>query len=303
MAVLEIAAAHQRRRQTLARRAATAMARLWGTVDPDAIASSWTRAMPTALTVLETAQTTAAAAAGPYLDELTDEYGLEGAAAGAVAVTGFAGMASDGRDLAGLLYRPVISALRTIKRGATPRQGLSAGRFALDLIVRTQIADAGRAADGVALVARPQLGGWVRMLSLPSCPRCVILAGRYYRWDDGFLRHERCDCTHIPANEDVAGDLRTDPKAYFDSLSEAEQDEIFGPSSAQAIRDGADMNRVVNAARSTYTAGGKRYTRDATTRRGAGRRVRLTVDQIYAEAGGNRDEALRLLRLHGYLLR
>lgn len=61
------------------------------------------------------------------------------------------------------------------------------------------------------------------------------------------------------------------------------------------------MARVINARRAIYTAGGRTFTRDSTTRRGTGRKARLTPDQIYIEAGGNRDEALRLLKLHGYL--
>jgi hypothetical protein len=45
-----------------------------------------------------------------------------------------------------------------------------------------------------------------------------------------------------------------------------------------------------------------------TTRRGfAGRRlgrgvVRLMPEQIYLDAGGDRDEALRLLQQHGYII-
>lgn len=58
-----------------------------------------------------------------------------------------------------------------------------------------------------------------------------------------------CDCRHIPCPEAVADDLTTDPRAYFDSLSGPEQERIFTRSGAKAIRDGADMGRVVNARR------------------------------------------------------
>ena len=119
------------------------------------------------------------------------------------------------------------------------------------------------------------------------------------------------DCIHIPAVEDSADDARTDPIAYFRSLSGAQQDQVFTRAGAQAIRDGADIYQVVDARRGTYTAGGRTYTRTGTTRRGlAGLRLgargrtagRLTTDQIYLEAAGDRDEAVRLLELHGYII-
>jgi hypothetical protein len=115
-----------------------------------------------------------------------------------------------------------------------------------------------------------------------------------------------CDCVHVPSAEDVEGDVRTDPKAYFNSLSEEEQNATFTKAGAQAIRDGSDVSRVVNARRtkdSLYTAGGVQYTTEAATRRGTGKRRRLTPESIYKIAGGDRDEAIRLLRLHGYITR
>lgn len=108
--------------------------------------------------------------------------------------------------------------------------------------------------------------------------------------------YPRCDCIHIPAREDSADDLRTDPKAYFDSLTAAEQDRLFTKAGAEAVRSGADMARVVNARRGMYEAGGRSYTTEA-----AGRRPRLMPEQILREAGTDRAEALRLFRLHGYL--
>src|SRR5699024_3123647 len=92
----------------------------------------------------------------------------------------------------------------------------------------------------------PQVTGYVRMINPPSCDRCAILAGKRYLWNEGFLRHPNCDCIHIPASENVAGDFRTDPYEYFKSLSESEQDRIFGKANAEAIRDGADIFQVTN---------------------------------------------------------
>jgi len=54
---------------------------------------------------------------------------------------------------------------------------------------------------------------------------------------------------HVPAVEDTADDLRTDPDAYFRSLTREDQDKYFTTAGAQAIRDGADIGQVVNARR------------------------------------------------------
>lgn len=295
MGALQIAAAHARRQVALARRAAREAARLWARVDRRLIAGSWSASLPAVVQVLGSAQAIAAASSGVYLDDLLDEYGLEPGGEGRVRAEAFAGVASDGRDLPGLLYQPAITALTALKGGASEARAMAAGRFALDAIVRSQVADAGRIADGVALAVRPQLTGYVRMVVGGTCSRCLILAGRVYRWNAGFRRHPRCDCRHIPASEDVAGDLRTDPKAAFEAMPADEQDRVFGRAGAEAIRDGADMARVVNARRGMQIVGQRKFTTEA-----AGRRPRLMPEQIYADAR-DRDDAIRLLRLHRYI--
>jgi hypothetical protein len=125
----------------------------------------------------------------------------------------------------------------------------------------------------------------------------VILAGRFYRWNAGFNRHPRCDCTGQPVvSAAAANDKLTRPRTYFDSLDPAEQDRAFTKAGAQAIRDGADIAKVVNARRGMYTADGKIYTREA-----AGRRPRIMPEQLYRDAR-DRADAIRLLRLHGFIL-
>lgn len=182
-----------------------------------------------------------------------------------------AGIASDGRTLSGLM-------------DYTRSDDVTQSQF--DLIVTTQLQDAARAAVVIAMATRPGVTGYVRMLNPPSCSRCAILAGKHFRKNQGFQRHPKCDCRHIPASEDTAGDLRTDPQAYFDSLPtrarldelhpdltrkmrrEAgiySQEDIFTDAGAQAIRMGADPGRVVNARAGMYTAqilrgNGDRYT-------------------------------------------
>src|SRR5690606_16892226 len=110
------------------------------------------------------------------------------------------------------------STVTALDRGRSLREALAIGQATLDMIVRTQVADAGRVADGVALAARRRAGGYVRMVVGATCDRCIILAGRWYRWNQGFQRHPRCDCIHIPAREDTAESVQTDPRKLFDSM-------------------------------------------------------------------------------------
>ncbi|GIG63621.1 hypothetical protein Lfu02_79930 [Longispora fulva] len=326
MSVVAVAESHYRRQVALARRVAEESAAAWRTLDPLRLDASWAAESDRLLALVTGGQALAAADADGYVTAALSAQHLDPAAAGAVNARSLAGVASDGRGLATLLYEPVIAVKTALRpaggRGATVEKAMTLGMLRLDTIVRTQLADAARVAVGVGVVARRSAGGWVRMLSTPSCARCIVLAGKFYRWSSGFLRHPRCDCRHIPAAENTAGDLRTDPGKYFRSLPEPEQNKLLGRSGAQAVRDGADLAAVVNARRgmTTTAAFGRTFatTREGTTRRGLfagyttddqGRlqrrtgpppRWRLMPEQIYTDAT-DRDDAIRLLRHHGYL--
>lgn len=181
----------------------------------------------------------------------------------------------------------------------------------LAMLVASAVQDAGRNGASLQMAVTPSVDGYVRMLNPPSCSRCVVLAGKFFKWNQGFERHPQCDCRHVPVSENVAGDLTTNPHAYFDSLTTAEQDRIFTKAGAQAIRDGADINQVVNARRGMEKAQlfGREmfHTFEGVTRRGvarkamgSGRPVRLMPESIYALAT-DRADALRLLKLYGYI--
>lgn len=167
------------------------LGRLWRQIDHGNIAASWGSQLPQALAVLGTSQATAAASAGLYVDDALEAQGIASSAAGRIRPGAFAGIASDGRALASLLLEPAITALSQIKQGASPARALNSGRFVLDLIGRTQVADAGRVAVGTAIAARPHAHGYVRMVVGKTCSRCLILAGRRYGWSAGFQRHPR----------------------------------------------------------------------------------------------------------------
>lgn len=219
--------------------------RLWGQVDPDDIRASWAGLSTEAFALVSVGQMAAAAGADAYMDAAwAESHPVAPVALGSVQPRALAGVASDGRNLRSLLQQPAISALTQIGRGATPAQALVSAGNSLAIITGTQVADAGRAAEAVAMTARPRISGYIRVLSTPSCSRCAILAGKWFRYNEGFLRHPRCDCRHMPADEPT-GPL-TAPWDYFESLTKAQQDRYFGKDDAAAIRDGADLIRLVN---------------------------------------------------------
>lgn len=291
-----MADAQYRRQVTLAQRTAVRVRGIWAQVDRGSVFASWRALLADVLPVVASAQGIAAASAGAYVDDALEAQGVVVEAEGRVSVTALAGVASDGRDLAALLAGPAVRALEAVGRGRSVPVAMAVGAGNLDMIVRTQVADAGRVATGVAIAARPAVGGYVRMLSQPSCSRCIVLAGRVYEWNAGFKRHPMCDCRHIPTAENVAGDVLTSPRAAFDAMDRAEQDRVFTQAGAEAIREGADIARVVNARRGMRVAGERLVTTEA-----AGRRVRLMPEQIFRDAK-DRADAIRLLRLHKYLI-
>jgi hypothetical protein len=314
---------HYRRQQAITARAVALAAALWGRVDPDALAESWAVLAGALWRVVASSQIAAASLASGYVDDVLDEQGIGRDAQGRVRPSSVAGVASDGRELSALLYSPLAQARQARYGGGSTAQAVRVGREALSRIVATQVQDAGRVAVGVEAFARPAVTGYVRQLNLPSCSRCIVLAGKWFRSNEGFERHPKCDCVHIPTREDIAGDVQTSPRAAFGSLSPEEQDRIFTADGARAIRDGADLGQVVNARRGMRTASvfGERLavTTEGTTVRGvAGRALggaarargaryrsatapRLMPEAIYELAGDDRAEAIRLLRRYGYL--
>jgi hypothetical protein len=106
-----------------------------------------------------------------------------------------------------------------------------------DRLVASLVQDAGRAAESVAVAVRPKVV-FVRYLTLPSCSRCAVLAGRVYRYSQGFLRHPNCDCVMLPTTV-AAPDLVQDPV----ELAKAGQIRGLSQADMLAIEQGADFGR------------------------------------------------------------
>ena len=289
-------------------RALAVATRHWRRLGPNWIADAWRERIPAVTAAITTAQRTAATSALVSGALALGEQGQWAPPDGLVDPDAFAGFTADGRNLDTLLRGPAITTRTLIAGGIEPAQALAAGGRQLSMMVLTEVADAGRGAAGVQIAARPRVG-YVRMLNPPSCSRCVILAGRFYRWNQGFLRHPRCDCTHVPTMgtdqaEAFARGLIDDPYEAFNRMSEAEQNRIFTNAGARAIRDGADMYQVVNARRGMRFRGA--FTSEGTSRHGWAGQIlrrgqrRMTPETIY-RLNPNREQAVDALRAQGYI--
>lgn len=320
MSTPETAVKHYRAMLRLQRSARAAAAVAWSSLSAAYLSESWGSVSPALERAVSRLQLDAATRGAGYGARTLADQGLYEAPEAWVDPSSLAGVSSRGASLGAALYSAIPHTKDLISGGMPERVALARGREVLQMSAAAQVADAGRTAAGLDTFARPKVG-YVRMLNPPSCSRCSVLAGRFYRNNEGFRRHPRCDCVHVPTTRTEAAEsegLVHDPYAYFESLSESAQDKTFGKAQAQAIRDGADLFQVVNARRGMSYAGvsadGTRrgqkvvsdFTREGTTRRALWggtnpRGKRLTPDAIYAQ-GLPREATLVLLAKHGYLL-
>ena len=241
--------------------------------------------------MVERGRGAAVPAALPYTAAVLSETGQVAPGVGELNPPRFLATAPDGRRMAEVLEGGVITAKQAVAGGATVQGALSSGGSRLVADVLTVMADTRRQVYHADIIQRPTLGGYTRMLNTPSCSRCVLLAGKWFGWNKGFQRHPRCDCQHIPTSKALATESMLNPMEYFNSLSLAEQNKVFTKSGARAIRDGADINRVVNRSgmKTVYSGRGRK------------RVSRLSVDDVYRVAG-TRENAIRLLTQEGYIL-
>jgi hypothetical protein len=175
------------------------------------------------------------------------------------------------------------------------------------------------ASDRVVKVERVQWSGHVYNLTSAE--------GWYSA--DGFIV-SNCDCRNIPQVESLDTDLAVNAAEYLESLDDAGLAKTLGSkANAQAYKDGADLNQLINAYRrkgavSTAQQYGRtvKYTTSGTTSRGLayramsqmranqrldarGRNIittrRLMPESVYQIAKDPAD-AQRLLRLYGWIL-
>lgn len=209
-----------------------------------------------------------------------------------------AGVSSGGGGLPHLLAQPLIETYVNLEAGMPVDQALASGMDAMDRILTTQVQDAARIAGTVALVTDQKITYYVRVVELGACGRCVILAGRKYKWNTGFLRHPSCRCLHVKETDDVGA---PSAQELFNGMTPAQRVRSFGVAGSQAIELGASPGQVVNARRGMSTT--QMYGRQLSTTTYGGRRnrPRLMPESIIALADGDRDLAVDLLRRNGFI--
>lgn len=254
----EAAVSQYDRQRAIAVLTAARLRRLWGRVGDD-FDSGWAAVRSEAVATLQLGRAATVHAAIQYTPAVLAETGQTAAPYGALVPAAFLDTEPNGMRVGTTLDLAPTLAKTAVGRGLAPSAAVGQVSRWMTGTSLTMLADTRRDVYQADIIQRPTISGYVRMLTPPSCRDCVILAGKHYRWNTGFQRHPRCDCIHIPASEALAGDLTTDPYAYFRSLSEEEQARVFGEVEAQAIRDGADIYRAVNLSnRGLATAAGNR---------------------------------------------
>lgn len=280
-----------RRQQQVTAATVRALRRAWRQAGSD-FDLAYGRLRPRLVETVQLGRAAAIHAATPYVSAVLAETRQAGVPSGAVVPATFLAAAPNGMPVQSTLDVLPIKAKQTVAAGGSVREALEHSGLWLSGVALTMLADTRRDVYQTDMVSRPQVTGYVRMLNPPSCDRCAILAGKRYLWNQGFQRHPRCDCQHIPASESLAGDMTTDPYEYFNSLSESDQERIFGKYQAEAIRDGADIYRVTNTRmRGLGTAAGnRRY----------GTPYMRTVEDIYTH-DRDRRFVIENLKYHGYI--
>lgn len=271
-------------------------------------------------------QLSVADAAQAYIAAQMAAQGGGAVAEAALTAAAFAGVAPDGGPLETLLFLPAIGVRRRLTAGMSPDEAMLGGLADMAMYASTAIADSARSADQVSMAANRSCVAYVRVVQLPACSRCIVLAGRIYTYSEGFRRHPNCDCETLPLREHEWPGVPT-PQQLFDRMPAAEQRRVFTDAGARAVRSGADVGQVVNARRGMSTAHmfGRDLlvTSEGTTRRGlygsrmrrAGgefvrtpgqRYSRVTAPRLMPEeifrVADSRDEQIRLLRRNGYLI-
>ena len=288
--------------------AVAALSRQWRRMGAD-FDAGYVRLAPVMTEIVRLAQARVVTSANRYIPNvLEDTRQLRWLDAEAT-VNPFAlvGVAGDGRPVESLLYGAVIQSKTAVGSGQTVAQALKTGGDWLSMASGTALSDTARAAESTSMGVR-RVTGYVRMLSPPSCARCIVLGGAFYKFNSGFQRHPRCDCRHIPAAESLSRDLTVNRTEYFNSTSAAEQDRTFGKAGAEAIRNGADMGQVVNARRGMSTAqDGRLVTTTGTSRnsiasaRNTGRVGARLMPETIAKTARNHEDYMRLMKINGYI--
>jgi hypothetical protein len=323
----ELATARYRQTTAVTRSLIGLIQQLWRGMSPASIESDLEgKAGAAIVAAVAAGQMTVAQGAQAFVAAAMAEQGGTAVPEALLVAEAFAGIAPDGGPLETLLFLPAIGVQRRIAAGMTGQEAMLGGLADMARYAATAVGDTARSSAQVAMAADRQCVAYTRVVTLPACARCIILAGQQYSYSEGFERHPNCDCQTVPLREGDWAGVQS-PRRLYASMSEAERRRVFTVAGAMALAQGADMGQVVNARRGMSVAQvhGRdlQVTSEGTTRRGLyGRRLRraggefartsgqrysraatprLTPGEILRVAEG-RDEQQRLLRRYGYLV-
>lgn len=312
--------------QSLAQAVVSRVASIWSGLDPANILASLQGDQGGAiLDAVVAGQLTAAQGAQAFVMQAMAARNAAAPLLAEARPEALAGVASDGRRLATLLFQPAITTYTAFAAGMGEEAAALLGMNQMARMVGTQISDASRGSTQVAMTTHRRCIAYVRVVHLPACGRCIILAGRQYSHSTGFQRHPKCDCGMDPIDIDSQwGDVPS-PEQLVAQMSPQEQRRRLGAAAVEALANGADLSQVVNARKGmqTMTVYGRKVqaTTEGSTLRGiAGKRLaqefgaqklpgerysrsrtpRLMPEEILRLAT-DREHQLRLLKKHGYI--
>lgn len=280
--------------------AARRLQQLWGRVGAE-FDEDWYPLIPAAAEAVAIAQKAAVITAAAYTPSVLAAAELDALPVGDIDTQAFAGINRWGNPLPQVLAGATTKAKNLVQHGAPLALALKQTSTWLGGTALTLVSDAGRQVVAADIAQRPQLDGYTRFLNTPSCNRCIILAGKFFRWNEGFQRHPRCDCQHFPSKSEawaLAEGFVDDPYDAFNRMSRAEQDRVYGENDAEAIRNGGDIYRVTNIrARGLAIPTGRKGWQS----RRYGTPTKRTIDDIFELAGDDRRRAVDLMLDEGYI--
>lgn len=272
--------------------ARTRALKAWQAMDYDNLDDSWGDVGQAVTQQVTAAQLAAAKGSDRYTAQVATQTPGFTPAASAIVPEAFSSIDGQGRDVAGILYGAVTTTKKAIGAGLGRVRSMEAGATYLAAILKTVIADVARSADLTSSTGRG-FTYYVRVCNGSACSRCAMLAGiRSGR--EAFLRHVSCQCSAVPASsKEAPKGIYSDPQEYFDSLTGPEQDRVFTKAGAEAIRDGADISKVVSARRAAKGIGWSTRGYELNPNSGRrlakttiGRRADGTPIQVYATREG-----------------
>ncbi|MFC0041015.1 hypothetical protein [Actinomadura rayongensis] len=239
----------------IAARAAVQAADLHAQVDAGgAVEPQWEDLAPAVADVVTAAQNSAALVALAYLEEHAQACGAGPAPGPYLSPRAVMGRTSAGYDLARVLAGLVGTMRRRIAAGEPPGAAWSATLPRLGRMVRSEVADAHREYLSGSLSLDDRVIGYERLVTLPACGRCLVLAGKRYVFSEGFRRHPGCaGCTHVPvyhlAGRGEVGGVPAAhrPSALFGEMTPEQQLAAMrgNPEAVEAVRQGVSVSAVV----------------------------------------------------------